>query len=638
MAPSARLTSKHPRLPFLSAGLVLCAVVLAGLGGKSWLLQHHGFEAPFMDQWDAEAAETLLPQARGELTVRDLLRPHNEHRPVWTKLLVLGGTALNGQWDNRFNAALAALVHLSAMLTLLVLTTRGLRPHWRGLAAVPATALLALPLAWENTLVAFQSQFYFLLLFSIVGVWWLATARPAGLRSWLGLLACAAALFTVAGGALTPLAAGAGRLLGAWAQRRFGAADVVVLVVCAALAALGFALVTHVPGHDALRAADAAAWLGAFARQLAFPTAEVPWLAPLLVAPLAWWLIAALHAGRRDLPWAGLSALTLWVLAQMVALAWSRGGMFHGMSVRYFDLFAVTVTLNAVALALLWQHRRGPVAARLVLSLAWAVTVLFGLHGRTAEAIEHHLEARQTQRRDGEEHLRRYVLDGDRAALLTVPPAVVGYPHLARVADLLDQPELRRLLPPAIRAPVRFDVVAAYQFEPHADHLPPLWPGLPRWSTPPGDQPNGGRRFESAPLPEPLAPVLRFRVAGDVGRPALPLALRSLRTGERVVLRLDEVTGLRWKTVNLVRPPTPVVLTVEPQRYEAWGAFTAPIEVGLPAWYLGKVLKAWGWFFAAAAAAFAVGVLLGLWPERQKPLFSLKRDGSVEVRSPVTSA
>lgn len=639
MAPAARLTPFRPRRPFLSAALVLCAVALAGLGGKAWLLQHHGFETPFMDQWDAEGADTLLPWARGELTARDLFKPHNEHRPVWTKLLALGGTALNGQWDNRFNAALAALVHVAAMVTLLVLVGRGLRPHWRGLAAVPATALLALPIAWENTLVAFQAQFYFLLLFSFPGVWWVATARPAGALSWLGVLACAAALFSVAGGALTPLAAGLGLLFAAWSRRRFGAAEAIVLLACAALAAVGFALVTHVPGHDSLRAPDAARWVGAFVRQLAFPTADVPWLAPLLVAPLGWWLAAsAARRDRRDLPWAGLAALATWAIAQTAALAWSRGGMHHGMSVRYFDLFAVTVTLNAVALALLWQHRRGMPAVRLAVSVAWAVTVLFGLHGRTENAFEQHLETLRSQRRDGEEYLRRYLLDGNRGALLAVPPAKLGYPAPARVADLLDHAELRRLLPPAIRPPVPLLVATDHGFVPHAQHLPPLWPCLPRWSTPPGEEPNGGRRFETEPLPDDLAPVLRFRVAGDVGRPALPLTLRSLRTGQRTVLQLDEVTGLRWKTVNLVRPPAPVVLTVEPQRYEAWGAFTAPIEVGLPAWYLGKALKGWGWFFAAAAAAFAAGVLTGLWPERHKPTFGLKRDGSVEVRSPVASA
>src|SRR5687768_10723363 len=74
---------------------VFVLVLLLQLG----LVALAGTDIPFHDQWDVEG-RWLYPGWRdGTLTAADFLRPHNEHRILWTHLLNLGIFVVNGQWD-----------------------------------------------------------------------------------------------------------------------------------------------------------------------------------------------------------------------------------------------------------------------------------------------------------------------------------------------------------------------------------------------------------------------------------------------------------------------------------------------------------------------------------------------------------
>ena len=99
------------------------------------------------------------------------------------------------------NAALHALTGLLLAAMLWVANER----RRLDLLVFVGALTFSLPFSWENTLVGFQSAFYFLLLFSILGLW-LTTRYRAGMGAWcLGWLCALCGLFTAAGGVLLPL-------------------------------------------------------------------------------------------------------------------------------------------------------------------------------------------------------------------------------------------------------------------------------------------------------------------------------------------------------------------------------------------------------------------------------------------------
>lgn len=149
-----------------------------------------------------------------------------------------------------------------------------------------------------------------------------------------------------------------------------------------------------------------------------------------------------------------------------------------------------------------------------------------------------------------------------------------------------------------------------------------------------GSTTQGEARFVSQPLPLSRSGVLRFRIAGDLGTPAFPFHLRSLKTGLTSAPTIDVAAGQRWKTVNIVRPADPVVIEAGPSTAPAWGAFTEPVELGMPAWIAGKIAKSWWMFAACGTVCMAAAAAVGMIREKRRETFSLKEDGTVVLSSP----
>ena len=88
-------------------GLIACLFAFV-LGARWAIVDRYTIDLPEWDQWDAEGTMLLAPWYQGHLTFGALFIPHNEHRVVLTKLVNLGLTAANGQWDQRLEAAVNA--------------------------------------------------------------------------------------------------------------------------------------------------------------------------------------------------------------------------------------------------------------------------------------------------------------------------------------------------------------------------------------------------------------------------------------------------------------------------------------------------------------------------------------------------
>ena len=143
----------------------------------------YGVDLPYSDQWDSEGWNWLKPYQEGSgINWHVLFLPHNEHRIVFVRLLSLALFLLNShQWDNLISATLDVLF-VAAIGTLAVraLLTHLGRDMWP--LALLLLAACCLPCGYENLLIGFQAQIYFLIALTVLGVW-LVSSRPLGIRT-----------------------------------------------------------------------------------------------------------------------------------------------------------------------------------------------------------------------------------------------------------------------------------------------------------------------------------------------------------------------------------------------------------------------------------------------------------------------
>src|SRR5581483_420482 len=172
-----------------------------------------------LDQWPGEAEATLLPYLTGKLTVGTLFAPQNEHRIFFTRATELLLLMLNGQWDSLLEMTFNAVFYCAGLAAFgWVLAAMLGRRSWPVVWLI-LTADLAAPFAWENTAWAYQSQFYFLIIFSLATLWLLGLGEPWSWRWWLGLVAALSAFFSMASGFLAAAVAAGMSVFLVWKRR-----------------------------------------------------------------------------------------------------------------------------------------------------------------------------------------------------------------------------------------------------------------------------------------------------------------------------------------------------------------------------------------------------------------------------------
>lgn len=177
------------------------AFALCILGSKLLLIALYGVETPFWDQWDCDVFQVLIPWQHHTLRVSDLLAPHNEHRILPTRLLMLVLFMANhGIWNPLLQMVAGSLFHVAALTVLVIGICRTFKGWAVPVFLLASCIYFSIPFGWENTLWGFQSQFYFLLLFSF-GAFFLNSFGSSGAWRWYGgvVLALAAAVSFASG-------------------------------------------------------------------------------------------------------------------------------------------------------------------------------------------------------------------------------------------------------------------------------------------------------------------------------------------------------------------------------------------------------------------------------------------------------
>ncbi len=586
--------------------LMMLGFCLLIFGAKLWFIDVGGSDLPTWDQWDAQSENVLRPWLEGGWHIRDVFQPHNEHRLVTTKLYSLGLFIANGQWDCFLETTANAAVHTLCALLLLLLARRWLAGIWLGLFAALLVLLFTLPFSWENTLCGFQVQFYFLLLFSLGHVWLTLEGDRFGGRWAVGQLSGGLAVITMASGFLSGaaiLAVLGHRLV---RERRWSAQQITTAGLALVSCIAGWLLKYEVPGHAVLHARGPGQFAGAFLELLAWPGSTLfPW-ALVLFAPAVIFLVRRIRSQATSADDAILLGLQIWLLLQCLALAAARGGGGTILAPRYLDLLTVNLALGWIFLAREFSGR-----VRRWLAAVWLAAVAAGLIQQSCMMWRDNVEPDISRHQRQEGHVRDFLRTRDPAHLLNQPWGDVPYPDGGTLVQRLASPAIQAIMPPSVRrsipvsngAPTILPATAPAAIRPIA---------LSTWSLPAHALPF---HWRSAPQSAGTLPVLRFRIAGDLGRPGYQGQLVVRSAAGTVLVEPDSAPGNYWKNVSVFRPAGEWWLEVTAADSGTWFAFTEPVDVGRLTWVAEKLLKYHFLVIAAGLTLLACGAL----PQLRRP-------------------
>lgn len=598
-----RATQASRLLIFLGIGLLI-------LSGKLWFLHEGGFSVPYWDQWDSESELTFYPLLEGRLSAWDLFSPHNEHRIVLTKLTAIGLLEANGQWDSLFECAFNAVLHVGSALFLLFLAHRWCERRWQIPFAALVVLFFTLPFSWENTLAGFQSQFYYLLFFSLFHLW----ATLSGPRfSWLwgcGLLAGILAVFCMASGflaAAASLAVLAYRLL---RERRWTLQQGISAGFCLLLCLAGWALKTDAPAHDYLKAEGLGMLLHNILVLSSWPSQQLfPW-SLFVVVPTLLGVVLILRQKTLSKMDAVLLGFLVWVALQLTAISYSRGNQGVFLSSRYLDLVLINVILSFLFLLTKFTGR-----LRLALAALWLPLVLSGLWTETqrrwAGEIAGYIRCRQQE----EINVSNYLRTNDPSHLRDKPFQEIPYPDAEALIQRLSHQSIRDILPASVRTPVPLASVVPEELrvpEKLSDSPAPV--AFSTWGLP---KTQGAILWRSAVQKASPAGMLHLKVAGDLGTPGKAFSLKIKSAQGEVSVLPDAPPGERWKNINIRKPKGDWVLEASANEPIGWFAFTEPVELGTGSYLVRKLLKHHFMVTSVAGLLIAAGILSSFFRSRK---------------------
>ena len=425
--------------------LPLAAVFLAIFGSKSWLIAALGSPLPYSDQWDLEG--TLLAHyLANTLDWPLMLSAINEHRIVFTRMLSIGLFEVAGGWDPIFEMVINSMIQ-TTFATLFIAATAAIVPERFRLAYFAFSAFcFALPLGFENTLLALNSHFPMLLLFSLASILLIVPSHALSLGWLAGLAFAIAADFTLGSGALTSVATGVvtvaqiARGARSPTPREFAGVALLAATGVTLLATAAWVSGNEVASHSVTDFVVALAFL---------LTAPLPIVGIGIHLPIAWFTLSRLHSPRpmTDASWIVI-AMAVWVGGQMVAIAYGRGQ--EALTSRFLDTIIILLPLDLAALCVAWGDRSFlPLDRRKKASLAWLAVLIITLGGGSYFwALRSAVDVR-SQLDDMAGHVSTYMRTGDASELTTLKRWIA--PNLPAMIAILSSPDGQAMLPAGIR-------------------------------------------------------------------------------------------------------------------------------------------------------------------------------------------
>jgi hypothetical protein len=421
--------------------LLFASLVLTAFGAKLWVIASFGNATPFWDEWGALGARLLVPYYDSTLSLDHFWRPHNEHRLLVALAVFLSVMLANGHWDPLLQMIVNGVVHVGLAVGTLLIFGRDLRDWAFAALAALILVLVAVPYAWEATLMS-MTHYYYTLSFGFIAICLVARGEGLSATRIGGFVAAVCCFLTTASGALVFLACAL-----VIAVRRLLAVEKgwqpwAVAAVFLAGFIVAIELTPTIPTHSALVAHSIRGFRKAFLALAGWPLRPFDIVGSLVVnAPF---LALIWHTLRRPprsdgVAWV-LLALGGWCGLQMASVAYGRA--ISVTAPRYLDMVAMGLIVNFACAALLSNRRWKEIAAA-----GWLGLVAVGLVAQAVKEIPGGLRWRHTTSLQQEQNVKTFLATGRFPPGATSADFSLPYPRADQLAQWLSDERYRRILP-----------------------------------------------------------------------------------------------------------------------------------------------------------------------------------------------
>ena len=550
-------------------------------GIKLWTIHSYGNVTPFWDQWDAEASGLYRPYLDGTLGWKNLIAPHNEHRIFTTRILALYLLYTNNIWNPLLQMVVNAALHTITIVLFAKLLVRVIGYSYLPALLAFSLVLFAIPYGWENILVGFQSQFYFVVLFSIASIWLLTTKEPFSIKWFLGLGSGILAFLSLASGVFTFAAAACMAFIFYVFKIRRTGKELLAIVILSGLFIIGFLLTPTLKHQAVYKAHSLREFVYALMIVFGWPMPD-NFISPLIRnLPIAIFILVMLRERppASDRRWF-IFALCVWCVSQAIGMAYGRANGI--LASRYKDLYVIPVFMNFVCLLSLskidltkYRYYGGFAIG------GWLVIVLISLGSFSVKTLPDELKWKREIGRAEEINTRNYILTGDINNLKDKPPMEVPLPDPERLALTIEMPGIRDILPADINRPLNTisveknsNVFAVNCYINHQKDYDSTWSSHCANSTAMMGQ--ASLRFHSdKKFAKIEIPIAGFPLAKGI-------RLEMVQNGERTPIPIDRDPGESWGAAYSIisNNDFSINLSDSSTSVKGWIAIGAPIVRG----------------------------------------------------------
>lgn len=421
-------THIQPSIYYLSIFLIL-------IGIKLYYIADFSYYTPFWDEFDTIGYQTLKPFTESTLTWTSLFAHHNEHIILFTKLNSIVLFYFNQLWDPQLEMIGNCIIHSLSALILL-----GIASHKHSKATKYSLSILtivcfAFPYSYISTLVAFQSQFYYFIFFTIISFYLLYNSNINSKMWWVGLIPLVLSFLCMSTGMIPVIALIVYYLI---QSPRTNKLEIIVLSF---LLVLEIYLTPSVPGHRVYVAQSILAFLVFTLKSVSWPFSNFSG-ALLLFLPYIRYTIC--HAKqKKSKNFFILLGIFLLVNSIIIGLMRAKNGL-HSVPNRYIEILVLAVFLNGYCLSRLLVFDSSKL--KRAFALIWVVLVSTSLHNRLEYSYNFGMPLRLHQNKSAELVIKNYLRTNKQSELQNKPSYHVPFPSVPHLELMLTDRTMLQLL------------------------------------------------------------------------------------------------------------------------------------------------------------------------------------------------
>lgn len=397
-----------------------------------------GTSVPFFDEWEAEAAFLYKLYESGTLSFGDFFEPHNGHRIFLTRASAIILFMLNGGWDPMLQMILGAILH---SITAVVLASASLK-HFEGPARIIVLIALALlfsiPFSWLSITVAFQTQFYFMILFSILAITAFTKERYLIAYIW-----AAFSMLSMTSGAFVLTTFVAYMIFEAWHQASFDRKKSLHIFFSTMIFAVFVLLLPNEPAASAYYAQDIRAFVISVLAAISWPF-RISYIIGLTTYLPAFSCLLLLVMFRVRIP-KEIFSIAIFLVFQIVAMGYFRGADGVPPANRYWEILLVGIWANLCFMLFLANIYKNKIVK--TLTVGWIGTAFAGMAILGGVALTEGLPERRDKSNTSIEIIKTFLQTNDDSVFDGMDRFEVSHPHTASLVSILADPDVRKILP-----------------------------------------------------------------------------------------------------------------------------------------------------------------------------------------------